>query len=66
VATSIAIEDPEHVRIASVILGHTLLSTTEKYYNQAQMLTAVRVYNSEITKLRRNARSWRPRRRRGG
>jgi integrase/recombinase XerD len=63
-ATSIAIEDPEHVRIAAMILGHTSLSTTEKHHNQARMLTAARARNSEITKLRRNARSWGSRSRR--
>jgi integrase len=63
-ATSIAIEDPEHVRVAAVILGHAILSTTEKHYNQARMLTAARARNSEITKLRRNARSWTSRSRR--
>ena len=31
-STSIAIEDPEHVRIASQILGHRSAATTERYY----------------------------------
>jgi integrase len=61
-ATSIAIDDPEHVRMATAILGHTCVSTTNKHYNQAQMLTAVREHNRETLKLRKNARSWRSRR----
>ena len=61
-ATSIAVHDPERVRIASVILGHARSSTTEKYYNQAQMLTAGREHNREILNLRKKARSWRSRR----
>jgi integrase/recombinase XerD len=61
-ATSIAIRDPEHVRIAPAILGHARLSTTEKYYNQAQMLTAAREHNREILNLRKKARSLRARR----
>jgi integrase/recombinase XerD len=64
-ATSVAVHDPEHVRIASVVLGHAWASTTEKYYNQAQMLTAAREHNREIVSLRKGARSWRSRRQRG-
>ncbi len=41
-ATSIAEEDPQHVRMAAVILGHASLATTEEHYNHANMLTAVR------------------------
>jgi integrase/recombinase XerD len=43
-ATSIAIEDPVHVRAASAILGHADPSTTEKHYNRAKTLEAGRVY----------------------
>lgn len=60
-ATSIAVHDPEHVRIASVILGHARVSTTDKHYNQAQMLSASRTYNREIVSLRNKAKSWRSR-----
>lgn len=60
-ATSIAVHDPEHVRIATVILGHTRTSTTDKHYNQAQMLSASRLYHREIIGLRNKARSWRSR-----
>jgi hypothetical protein len=33
--TSIAIDDPKHIGIASRLLGHRNQSTTERYYNQA-------------------------------
>ena len=36
-ATSVAIEDPEHVRIAAAILGHHSLATTQRYYDQSRM-----------------------------
>jgi integrase/recombinase XerD len=39
-ATSIAIDDPAHVGIASRLLGHRMHRTTEKYYNQARSLEA--------------------------
>jgi len=35
-ATSIAIDDPMHVGIASQLLGHRTRSTTERYYNQTR------------------------------
>jgi hypothetical protein len=58
----IAIHHPEHIRVATSILGHTCVSTTTKHYNQAQMLTAAREHNREILNLRKKARSWRSRR----
>jgi 3',5'-cyclic AMP phosphodiesterase CpdA len=39
-ATSIAIEDPAHIGIASRLLGHRTRSTTERYYNQARGVEA--------------------------
>ena len=41
-ATSIAIEDPEHVRMVAAILGHATLATSERHYNQARTLEASR------------------------
>jgi integrase len=35
-ATSLALEDPTHVRIAAQVLGHAAFSTTEKHYNLAR------------------------------
>ena len=55
-ATSVALEDPEHVRIIASILGHSSLSTAEKYYNQAHTLEAGRVYQNVMTAIRRETR----------
>jgi integrase len=52
-ATSLAIEDPEHVLVARDLLGHSRLETTERFYNQAQSLDASRRYNKNIAALRR-------------
>jgi integrase len=51
-ATSIAIEDPVHVRIASQILGHRSVASTERYYNQAQTIDAARRYQDFLIQLR--------------
>ena len=53
-ATSIAIEDPEHVRITANILGHTSLTTSERHYNQAHMLAAGRTMQQSLLELRNN------------
>jgi site-specific recombinase XerD len=39
-ATTLAIEDPRHVRLATALLGHRHTATTERYYQQAQALEA--------------------------
>ena len=52
-ATTIAIHDPEHVRVAAPVLGHLSLRTTEKFYNQARSLDANRHYAVALLKLRR-------------
>ena len=52
VATSIAIDDPGHVRIASQLLGHRCTATTERYYNQAQAIDAARRYQRFLLALR--------------
>ena len=51
-ATSIAIEDPENIRIASIILGHSTFLTVERNYNQASTVEAARRYHETILKLR--------------
>jgi integrase/recombinase XerD len=51
-ATSVAIEDPDHVRIAASILGHHSLETTQRYYDQSQMLAAGRHYQDALSKVR--------------
>jgi integrase len=52
VATTIAIDDPEHVRIAARLLGHRNLSTTERYYNQAHTIDAARQFQELVTGIR--------------
>lgn len=39
-ATTLAIEDPRHVRLATALLGHRHTATTERYYQQARALEA--------------------------
>lgn len=58
-ATSIALEDPEHVMITISILGHSSLSTAEKYYNQARSIEAGRAYQDVVMALRREIRKTR-------
>ena len=41
-ATSIAIEDPGHIGIAGLVLGHRGRRSVEQHYNQAQSITAAR------------------------
>jgi integrase/recombinase XerD len=43
-ATTMAIADPAHVRLAAPLLGHRSFSTTEKYYQQATSREAHRQY----------------------
>ena len=56
-ATSLAIEDPAHVRITKDILGHSTLRTSERHYNHAQSLQATRRYQAQIHALRAQARA---------
>jgi integrase len=55
-ATSIAIEDPAHVGIASRLLGHRTGSTTERYYNQARSIEASRLMQNHLLALRKGLR----------
>jgi integrase/recombinase XerD len=43
-ATTLAIADPAHVRVAAPLLGHRTFTTTERYYQQAQSFDAHRAY----------------------
>jgi integrase len=52
VATSIAIDDPAHVRIAARLLGHRSLVSTERYYNQAHSIDAVRLHQALVFGIR--------------
>jgi len=55
-ATSIAIDDPIHVRDAHLILGHADMAITEKYYNQAQSLQASRRHHAMLADLLERSR----------
>ena len=48
VATSIAIHDPDKVRIAQQLLGHASFATTEAHYNLAQTLDAADRYQETL------------------
>jgi integrase/recombinase XerD len=54
-ATSIAIEDPEHVAISRSLLGHATLRTSERHYDHAHSLQASRRYQGRVLALRRQA-----------
>jgi integrase/recombinase XerD len=49
IATSIAIHDPKHVRMAATILGHSSFATTERHYNLARTLEASRSYCEAVS-----------------
>jgi integrase len=51
-ATSIAIDDPMHVGIASQLLGHRTRSTTERYYNQTRSVEASHLLQNYLVALR--------------
>ncbi len=50
-ATSIAIDDPVHVRDAHLVLGHAGLATTERHYILAQSLQASRRHQATLAQL---------------
>lgn len=54
-ATAMAIHDPSHVRVAAPLLGHRCLTTTERYYQQAQSVEASRAHAKLIAAHRSNA-----------
>ena len=47
-ATTMAVEDPDHVRLAAPLLGHRSPSPTERHYQQAKSLDAHRRFLSVI------------------
>jgi integrase/recombinase XerD len=47
-ATTMAIADPEHVRISASLLGHRSFTTTERYYQQATGYEAQRAYHRVV------------------
>ena len=50
--TSMAVDQPDMMRIGATLLGHASSRTGEKHYNQARMLDASRRYGSTILELR--------------
>jgi integrase len=48
VATTIALDDPEHVRIAAQVLGHGSFATTERHYRMSRMAEATRAYGAVL------------------
>jgi integrase/recombinase XerD len=48
-ATTLAIADPAHVRLAAPLLGHRTFTTTEKYYRQARAYDAHRAFVEALT-----------------
>ncbi len=54
-ATTLAIEAPEIVRAARPLLGHRYAGTTEKYYIQADQLTASRRINAILDVIKAEA-----------
>jgi integrase len=50
--TSLAIDDPGHIGIATRLLGHRSASTTERYYNQARGVEACRLIQQFLISLR--------------
>ena len=56
-ATTIATEDPAHVRDILAVLGHSSPATSERHYNQAGTIEASQAYHKALRKLRsRHAR----------
>lgn len=55
-ATSIAVEDPEHVHIVRSVLGHSTMQSSERHYIQARTLEASRRYQQRIREWRRQSR----------
>ncbi|MGE3298556.1 MAG: tyrosine-type recombinase/integrase [Porticoccaceae bacterium] len=51
-ATAIATDDPDHVRIAAPLLGHSTLATTERHYNQARGRQAALRWQAHMLMLR--------------
>ncbi len=51
--TSLATQDPSHVRAGAPMLGHNDFQSTERFYNQARTVEAAREYQGEIRRFRR-------------
>ena len=51
VATSIALDDPEHVRSAAPVLGHASFASTERHYRMSRGADATRVLHEVMEAL---------------
>jgi integrase/recombinase XerD len=52
VATSVAVDDPDHFGVAARLLGHRNIATTRRYYDQARSIDAVRRHQELIIGIR--------------
>ena len=52
VATTIALDCPEQVRIAARLLGHRSFATTERYYNLARASEAAIAWHETLARIR--------------
>jgi site-specific recombinase XerD len=50
--TTIATYDPDHATDIRLILGHTSMKTSEKFYNHAKMIDAGRLYEATLAALK--------------
>jgi integrase len=53
-ATTIAIENPEHILTIANILGHRSIKSTEKYYERSNQIQSHAWYMEHIHKLRKS------------
>jgi site-specific recombinase XerD len=58
-ASTLACEDPAHVRISATILGHSRFQTTEQYYIMAQQAQAHDAFVKLMLAVRKQARDQR-------
>jgi len=56
-ASTLACEDPAHVRISAAILGHSSFQTTERYYIMAQQAQAHEAFVELILAVRKQAKA---------
>ena len=47
-ATGMALHDPHHVQLLAALLGHSILATSERYYNMATTTEAARNYQYQL------------------
>ncbi len=50
--TTLATDDPAHIRVGARLLGHNSLKSGEQHYNHATMLSAVAQYHETLAQLR--------------